>query len=199
MIVLWDLGNVVVEWEPEKILRNMQYPERETAMVREQLLTHQDWLDLDRGVTTEDEVTSRLLSRTPLTKAQIHRCFEVIRHSLIDIDPTVALLREVHRSGIPMYVLSNMSLVNAAYLRQREYFKLFDGVIISAEEKLIKPEAALFQRTIDRFRLPAAETLFVDDSLPNIEMARELGLQTHHFLRTDHCYRTIRNKLGLSG
>lgn len=196
MIALWDLGNVVVDWNPEKILQDIGYDENQTLFIREQLFDHQDWLDIDRGVTSEEKVARRLHSESSLTLAQVERCFDVVRQSLVDIERTVELLHEIHALGIPMYVLSNMGLSNAAFLRQRDYFKLFDGVVISAEEKLIKPEAALFQRTIERYQLPVAETLFIDDSLPNIEMALQLGLQAHHFHRSEACYQSIRKILG---
>jgi len=96
-----------------------------------------------------------------------------------------------------MYVLSNMSIANARYLALRDYFKLFDGVVISAEEKLLKPESALFQLVLDRYDLQARELVFVDDMLPNIEAAESLGMKAVHFAATDKCYATIRDHFNL--
>ena len=85
-----------------------------------------------------------------------------------------------------------MSLVNAKYLRQRAYFQLFDGIVISAEEKLIKPDTALFQLLLDRYQLDPTKMVFMDDSLPNITAAESLGMHGVHFEATSECYTKIK-------
>jgi len=191
-VVLWDLGNVVVRWSPETILLKLDYPLQETAFLRESLFRHSDWLDLDRGTKTEREVANRLTAESGLSMEKALRCFEVVRETLVDIEQSVALINEIADAGLPMYVLSNMSLPNAEYLRQRAYFQRFEGVVISAEEKLIKPDEALFNRVLARYSLLAESILFIDDTLENIQTARQLGMQTVHFGRTDKCYAKIR-------
>lgn len=195
MIALWDLGNVVVRWEPETILKMLDYPPEQTEYLRTGLLGHPDWLDLDRGVTTEAVVAERLVAESGLTLTQALRCFDVVRESLVDLQPSVDVLYEMQAAGIPMYVLSNMSLVNAEFLRSRQYFKLFEGIVISAEEKLVKPDAALFRLVLDRYQLDPSEVFFIDDSQPNIEAAEALGMQALHFHRSADCYAALRTRI----
>ena len=197
MIALWDLGNVLVQWEPELIYPAFNVSAVHTQYLRSELLEHPDWLRLDQGLTTEQEVAARINSETELSHEDAQRCFDVIRHSLVNIDASVAMLSQMKAAGVPMYVLSNMSNENAAYLRTREYFSLFDDVVISAEEKLIKPDPALFELVLKRYRLNAEEVYFIDDSMPNIVAARELGMQALHFKRSDDCYRQIREAFKL--
>ena len=197
MIALWDLGNVLVQWEPELIYPAFNVSAVHTQYLRSELLEHPDWLRLDQGLTTEQEVAARISSETELSHDDAQRCFDVIRHSLVNIDASVAMLSQMKAAGVPMYVLSNMSNENAAYLRTREYFSLFDDVVISAEEKLIKPDPALFELVLKRYRLSAEEVYFIDDSMPNIVAARELGMQALHFKRSDDCYRQIREAFKL--
>ncbi len=192
MIALWDLGNVVVQWNPQDILRRLQLPEDKAEQAGRLLNGGELWLDLDRGVTDEATVAEQICSVSDLTTAEMHRCFDVVRESLVDFPESVKLINQMRDAGIPMYVLSNMSLVNAQYLRTRDYFEWFDGVVISAEEKLIKPDPALFKRVIDRYRLNPHEIVFIDDSLPNIEAAKALGMNTVHFHATERCYQRIR-------
>lgn len=192
MIALWDLGNVLVQWEPELIYPAFKVSPPQTEYLRTNLLEHPDWLRLDQGLTTEAEVAIKISNESSLSIDEAHRCFDVIRHSLTDIAASVDLLQLMKAAGIPMYVLSNMSNENAAYLRSRDYFSLFDGVVISAEEKLIKPDPALFRRVLSRYSLNANEVCFIDDSMPNIVAAREVGMQALHFKRSDDCYRSIR-------
>ncbi|OED39088.1 hypothetical protein AB833_16215 [Chromatiales bacterium (ex Bugula neritina AB1)] len=191
MIALWDLGNVVVNWDPEGILKSLEFTESQTDYVRHQLLGHPDWLDIDRGVKTEDSVAARLLAESDLTIEQILFCFDTIRNSLQDIPRTIDMIRQIKVTGVPMYVLSNMGERNYQYLKPREYFTWFDGVVISAHEKLIKPEQELFELVLERYSLTASEVFFVDDSLPNIEAARSVGMQALHFKRSEACYQAI--------
>ncbi|MEM7256860.1 MAG: HAD family phosphatase [Pseudomonadota bacterium] len=197
VIALWDLGNVVVRWDPEVILENFNFDAEPTAFLRHELLGHQDWLRLDQGLITEQQFAERLVSESSLSASQVQHCFDVIRESLTDIPESVELIEQMYSAGISMYVLSNMPLINAGYLRQRPYFKYFDGVVISAEEKLIKPDPALFQRVLDKHSLRAQDLYFIDDSLPNIETAKAAGMHAQHFHRTAECYRQIRQVFAL--
>lgn len=198
MIALWDLGNVVVRWEPETVLEMFGYSPEQTDYLRSGLLGHPDWLDLDRGVTTEAVVARRLVEESSLTIEQALRCFDVVRESIVDLAPSIEILSAMKAAKIPMYVLSNMPTANADFLSQRDYFKWFDGVVFSAEEKLLKPDEAIFKVVMDRYNLDPAEIYFIDDSLPNIETARAMGMQTLHFQRSDDCYARIRNAFGLN-
>ena len=198
MIALWDLGNVVIRWDPEVVLEMFNLNSQQTDYLRTGLLGHQDWLDLDRGITTEEIVAQRIVSESDLTMHQALQCFAVVRESMVDLQASVTMLHAMKAASIPMYVLSNMPSKNADYLRSRDYFKLFEGVVISGEEKLLKPEPEIFQLVLDRYHLRAEEVYFIDDSLPNIEVAQSLGLQAQHFHRTDRCYATLREKFGLS-
>jgi len=191
-ILLWDLGNVVVQWSPDEILKQLDYTAEQSVYLRESLFGHGDWLDLDRGVTTEAEVAQRLVSESNLSLEQALRCFDVVRHTLIDIEESVDLIKELVPANIPMYVLSNMSLANADYLKQRNYFSHFQGVVISAEEKLNKPDSELFKRVLDRYTLDAGSVLFIDDTMENIEAAQKQGMEGLHFKGSADCYAQIR-------
>ncbi len=191
-IALWDLGNVVVRWEPETILELCRCDAEQTDFLRREFLGHTDWLKLDQGLITEREFAGRLIEQSTLSRAQVLRCFDVVRESLTDLSPSIEMIQQMHNAGIPMYVLSNMSLDNASYLREREYFQYFDGVMISAEENLNKPDPELFKRLLNKFSLQAEDVYFIDDSQPNIETALSLGFSAQHFHRTPHCYQEIR-------
>ncbi len=192
MIALWDLGNVVVQWNPEKILGMLQLSEDKKDVLKSRLFDGSLWLDLDRGVTTEPEVAALLSAETHLSADEVEHCFETVRESLVNFPRSVELIKQMKDADIPMYVLSNMSIVNAGYLRPREYFELFQGIVISAEEKLIKPDTSLFQVVLDRYALDANNVVFIDDSLPNIHAAKSLGMHAVHFKATDTCYANIR-------
>lgn len=100
----------------------------------------------------------------------------------------VELARELHAAGVPIALLSNEPRELTALTRaRREWIALFDPVVFSGEVGLAKPDPAIFDLALERMRavvgggLQAADVLFTDDSLVNIETARELGFGTHLF------------------
>jgi HAD superfamily hydrolase (TIGR01549 family) len=190
-VLLWDLGNVVVRWSPDEILARLGYASHTSDYLLHSLFGHSDWLDLDRGVTTESIVAERLVAESDLTTDEAMRVFDVVRETLVDIEHSVTLIETLARDHHPMYVLSNMSKPNADYLRQRPYFKHFKGVVISAEEKLNKPSPELFERVLARYDLKPESVLFIDDTKVNIDAAGALGMQGLVFEGSADCYAKI--------
>ncbi len=197
MVSLWDLGNVMVNWDPEGILSALNCPPGETALLRDELLMHEDWQRLDQGTVEEALVTRRLIEDIGVAPENVARCFELSRELLINIDKSIELLQTVKAQRQRAYCLSNMSHSTYAHLRHRSFFSLFDGIVISAQERLIKPDPAIFDLVLQRFELQADEVLFIDDSAANIESAMAVGIDCVHFKRTENCYDTIRRKLGI--
>lgn len=196
LVALWDLGNVVVQWDPVRIREMTGLPEDKLRVFQTPRFERL-WLDLDQGLTEEAQVTVQLTQETDLSVDEVQLYFATVRESLVDLTQSIELIRHMKANGIKIYVLSNMSLVNATYLRQRDYFSLFDGIVISAEEKLIKPDTDLFKVVLDRYALDPALTVFIDDSLPNIKAAESLGLHGVHFKRSAKCYSKIRKYFDL--
>lgn len=119
---------------------------------------------------------------------------EFIKHSLRDIPQTQCLIKELAGKGYRLFCLSNMSLEFYDYLKEREVFRYFEGQIISAHEKLIKPEKEIYRILIDRFQAYPEDTLFIDDLKENVDAARQLGFHTVHFADKEKGYREI-NKI----
>ncbi len=190
--VIFDLGNVVLDWNVGRILDSLGLEPPVRAQLERELFAHGDWLALDRGSKTEAAVAAEVCARSPLELALVERSFAAARDSLIPLDPTVALLRELAATGHRLYCLSNMSRETWAHVRGQPLFDLFDGVVISALEGCIKPEAEIFARLLERFSVLPADAFFVDDLAVNIVAAHRLGIDGYHFRRTPQCYVEIR-------
>ena len=112
----------------------------------------------------------------------MHALLATVRESLKPIESTVALLGELRGRGYTLYGLSNMSEPLFAHLQSRhDFFGLFDGIVVSAAVKLVKPDPAIYEHLRDRFEIDFAESVFIDDLPRNIESARRLGLAAIQF------------------
>ncbi len=194
-VVILDLGNVVLDWDVERILDSLNLEAEEQHLLRDELFSHQDWIDLDHGKASEMEVTSKISERSSLSKDTVEGALLAARNSLAPIAESVMLMQEILEKGIEMLCLSNMSRETYDHIKGQEFFDMFSGIVISGVEECMKPNEDIFHLIISRFNLEPSETLFVDDSLPNIVTANRLGINGFHFKRSQTCYSQIRKML----
>ena len=191
--VVFDFGGVLVSWRPQEIIDSFYAEPHLRESLRTHAFQHDDWLDMDRGTLDEASVVRRCAARMARPESELRALFEHLRAALTPIEPTVALLRELReRRGLKLYGLSNMSATIFAYLHGRhDFFELFDGIVVSAAVKLLKPEPAIYEHLRDRFALDFAESVFIDDMERNVESARRLGLPAIQFVTTEQVRREL--------
>jgi putative hydrolase of the HAD superfamily len=195
--IIFDLGGVVLEWNPDAILEGYYADPDARAAMKRALFQHPDWLQMDRGTLTEADMLPRLEKRTGRPVSELVGLFEAIRISLKPKADTVALVESLAQRHVPLYCLSNMPATTFAYLRQRHSFwAVFRGIVISGEINMMKPEPEIFQYLLRRYELSPSETVFVDDHRPNIEAAQALGLHTVWFRDARQCEVELEHLLG---
>ena len=186
--VIFDLGGVVLEWNPDRILAGYYADPEMRAVMKTALFLHPDWLQLDRGTLSEADLLVRAAGRTGRPAAELSGLFDAIRESLHAKAETVALLEKLSARNVPLYCLSNMSSDMFAYLRERHSFwGVFRGIVISGDIRMMKPEREIFEFLLQRYGLVAGETAFVDDNAPNVEAARGLGIHPVWFKGAQQC------------
>jgi putative hydrolase of the HAD superfamily len=180
--VIFDFGGVLVNWQPEAIIAGFYAEPALRDAIRTHALQHDDWLEMDRGTLDEATVIRRFASRMRRPEAELQAFFEHLRASLTPIEPTVALLSELKRSGYRLYGLSNMSETIFMHLQSlHAFFGLFDGIVVSAVVKSLKPEAAIYEQLRSQFALDFSESVFIDDLPRNVDAAQRLGLPAIRF------------------
>lgn len=186
--VIFDLGGVVIEWNPERILAGYYADPASRTIMKSALFQHPDWLDLDRGTLSEINLVARLSQRTGRPVDELERLLDAVRASLQAKPDTVALLERLCARGVPLYCLSNMSETNFEHLRMRHSFwGVFRGIVISGDTHLLKPEREIFELLLRRYDLAPADTVFVDDHEPNVTAARALGMHAILFKNSAQC------------
>jgi 2-haloacid dehalogenase len=109
-----------------------------------------------------------------------------------DFPDTVAVLAQLRAAGVPLYALTNWSAETFALTRPRfEFLDWFDGLLVSGEERITKPDPAIFQLLLDRFGLDPETTVSVDDSPANVAAARRLGIDAIRFTGPDQLRREL--------
>lgn len=193
MNILFDLGNVVVDWNTEKVVSSLSLTKEKKLVIKNKLFGHSVWWDLDEGLKTESEVAQHLVETTELTFAEVENTFLAAKESLTDIPATIKLMEEFHIAGVKMFALSNMSVETYKFIKNRSFFDYFEDVVISGFIKITKPSPEIFEYTLNKFGLLPRDLFFVDDSFRNVTAAEQLGIESIHFKRTPECYAKIRS------
>jgi 2-haloacid dehalogenase len=180
--VVFDLGGVLIDWDPRYLYRKLLDDE---AAVEEFLATvcTPEWnAEQDRGRPFAEGV-AELVERHPAHAAAITAYHERWPEMLDGaIGGTVEVLAELRAAGVPVYALTNWSAETFGIARERfEFLEWFDGVLVSGEERMIKPDPAIFRLLLDRFGLDPEASFYVDDSEPNVEAAGRLGFDAVRF------------------
>jgi 2-haloacid dehalogenase len=192
-IVVFDIGGVLIDWNPRYLYRKL-FAEDTTAM--EEFLNSvctPDWnLQQDAGRSWKEAIDD-LSARYP-EKAELIAAYDLNWDEMVSgpIPGTADLLWELKRRGTPVYCITNFSVDKLNRARERfEVLNAFDGIVISGEARLLKPDAAIYRRLLDQHDLRAEDTLFIDDVEHNVEGARAVGMHAVRFVDAD----TLRNDL----
>ena len=182
--VVFDVGNVLLAYQPEKVLRQL-LPDREAdyPLLMRHVFQSPYWHMLDHGTVSPEEAFMLMGSSKPALRPLIQRISEGWNDLLDPIDEGIEALRACKEHGKHCYVLSNYAdePFERSFQKHQAIFSLFDGVVVSARERLIKPDHRIYDLLIDRYRLDPERTLFIDDSSANVEAALSCGWQAIHF------------------
>lgn len=181
--ILFDFGNVLLEWNPRHVYRRY-FPGNEEAM--EQFLHEVNFMDWnaqqDKGRPFAEGV-ALLSQQFPQYSNLIQAYHDNWKDSIGDyFEGTVAIMERLKDAGYRLYGLSNWSAETFPYAREKyHFFDLLDDILISGEVGMIKPEPEIFQLLLSRIGRPANECLFIDDSQANVEQAQKMGFSTIRF------------------
>lgn len=190
MAIIFDLGRVVVSWDPVGIVRSVRGPDGAEALA-ELLFNHPDWLEVDRGTLSLHAMARQAEGRTGLPMAQNLAILQAVPASLLPDPAMVALIEALYSAGHRLYALSNMGHASIDWLEQQEFWRFFSGKVVSARVRMLKPEPDIYRYLLVSFDLKAGECLFIDDSPANVAAARALGLQGMVFTDAPGCRRQL--------
>jgi len=185
--IIFDFGGVLINWDPRNLYRKLFDDEAEMEWFLANVCT-MDWnLRQDEGRPFAEAV--KLLQNQHAKYSNHIQAYHTRWEEMLDgaIEDTVKILHELKENGYIIYGLTNWSAETfPRALELFEFLHILDGIVVSGTEKIIKPNAAIFELLLQRYNLNAADCVFIDDNLHNINAAKALGFEAIHFSSPHH-------------
>jgi len=197
--VVFDMGQVLIAWDPDRLIARLGYTGEDAALLRREVFSGPEWQSLDRGTPSIEKCLEGIYRRIPErlrpVTERLARAWWV--EELWPIEGMAELVREVKGLGCGVYLLSNASSFLHRYFHRIPGSECFDGKIVSADHKLLKPQPELYRILFDTFSLEPSECFFIDDNPANVEAAYQLGMPGAVFFQDLPRLRRELNEAGL--
>ena len=180
--VVFDLGGVLIDWNPRHLYRKLFDDEAKMERFLTEICSPVWNVTLDAGRPFDDgiaELLRRHPEEGPLIRAWKERWEEMLAGP---IHGTVAILEELHAAGMALHALTNWSAETFPIGRRRfPFLDRFHTILVSGQEKLVKPDPRIFHLLVERTGLVPQRTVFIDDSEKNAEAAARHGFHAIRF------------------
>ncbi|AEH51515.1 HAD family hydrolase [Pseudothermotoga thermarum] len=178
--VVFDLGGVLLSWEPYKYMLE-NFGKEVADFLNQKVFEDKDWWLMDQGVYTEKELWEKKKAQLPEYRHYLEILEKVVPELLVPIQENVSVALRLKELGYKIYILSNFSKNNFDYVYSKyDFFKAFDGMVISSHVNVVKPDEKIYRILIERYSLIPQECLYVDDRKENVEMGLKLGFFAVH-------------------
>lgn len=179
--IIFDFGGVLIDWNPVYLYQKVFKTEEEAKYFLENICRY-DWNLLQDEGRSLAEGTLLLQKKFPEYTHEIAlyygRWEEMLGGTFVENTKLIKPLKERYK----VYGLTNWSAETLPLAMNRyDFFHDLDGIVVSGEEKIVKPDRRLYEILLERYDLRAEESLFIDDNAANIETARVLGFHVVHF------------------
>ena len=180
--VVLDIGGVLMDWDPRHLFGGLIEDATEREWFLSQVCSPAWNRRQDEGRTWVDavaEAVARHPGWEPWIRAYDERWIETVAGLY---DDTVGVLRDLRATATPVFALTNFSAEKWALACEHyDLLSSFDGVVVSGEERVAKPDPAIYELLVERFSVQAARTFFTDDVQQNVDAARSVGLDAELF------------------
>jgi 2-haloacid dehalogenase len=181
--VVFDLGGVLIDWNPRYLYRKIFKTEDEITWFMTNICTS-EWNDMQDAGRSFADATEELVLKHPTHEVPIRAWYGRFPETISGaIQPTVDVLSQIkNKNAHRLYALTNWSAESFPWARNNfEFLSWFEGIVVSGEEKTRKPYADFYHILLKRYNIDPARAVFIDDNVKNIKGANEVGLNTIHF------------------
>lgn len=175
--IIFDVGNVLVEYSWERMLKTLHMEGEVYDMVAKATVLSSLWNELDRSRLSDEEILNGFIQNAPEYEREIRLVWEHVEESVHCYPDSVSWVQKFRKNGYQTYILSNYGKYTMERTRKElPFVDDMDGALFSYQVKLIKPEPEIYQALFDKFQLKPEECVFMDDNEKNIIAARKAGM-----------------------
>ena len=190
--LIFDMGNVLMRYDPEVPLREFVKTEDGRNRIRKELFEGPEWIEADRGTISVNEMYESVAERIPAQyHEELRKCVYGWDICMKPLEGSVKLCGDARKWGYQTYILSNAAQSFYDYFPRFSPLDDFDGVVVSSDVHLIKPDVRIYEYLLEKYHLNPQECLFLDDREDNVEGARKAGMQAMLFTEDYESLRTF--------
>jgi len=175
--IVFDMGQVLLRFDRDYFISRLGIGGEDKELLKREVFLSLEWARMDRGSMTDAEAAESICKRLP---EHLHdaarKLVQMWDRPILPVPGMYELVEELKSNGYGIYLLSNASYRQHDYWPRVEASRFFDGKLISADEKVVKPQPEIYRLLLERFGLQAEECFFVDDVPANIEGAFYCGI-----------------------
>lgn len=175
--IIFDIGNVLASFRWQEYYAEFGLEQEIYGRLAKATTLSESWAEYDRGILSNEEILQRFIANDPEIEPVIRKCLTHVRGLVGKYDYAIPWLKELKSQGYRIYYLSNFAEKARWDCEDAlDFLPYMDGGIFSYEEKLIKPEEAIYRLLLKRYDLKAEECVFFDDVEKNVIVARNIGI-----------------------
>ncbi len=184
--VIFDLGNVLIAWDPRRLYRKLIEDEAQMEWFLREVCSS-EWNEQQDAGRPWSEATALLRGQFPEHAELIDAYHFRWKETLVGaMEESVALLAQLRARGVRLLALTNWSQETFPIARTLfPFLQWFEGIVVSGEERLIKPDPRIYQRLLERYSVDPSKALYIDDSARNVAAAESLGMRGWWFRGAD--------------
>lgn len=175
--IIFDMGNVLLRYDPEVCLNRFVKREEDRALIRRELFEGPEWVQGDLGHITDEQRFDGVSHRVPMElHTELRQCVEQWHMCMEPIHGAKEFCAYAKEQGYRLYVLSNASSSFYQYFPRFAPFEYFDGLVVSCDIHIVKPDIRIYRYLLETYGLAPEECFFIDDMAANVEGARKAGI-----------------------
>jgi len=175
--IVFDMGNVLIHFNRQLFMERLNVKNEDMSLLMREVFLSLEWAQMDRGTLTDAEAEQIIRKRVPEHLGDaVGKLVSMWERPILPVEGMEELIRELKENGYGIYLLSNASLRQHDYWPRVPAAKYFDGTLISADVKLVKPQPEIYHYLCEKYSLKMDECVFIDDSASNAEGAVFAGM-----------------------
>lgn len=176
--IVFDIGNVLTDFRWREFLQDKGFDEEMIGRIARASVESQAWHDFDRGEKSDEELMQAFIDNDPEIERELHLAYDDIHGIVTPREYAVPWVKSLKANGYGVYYLSNFSRkAHKECADALNFIPEMDGGILSYQDKVIKPDPAIYRLFLERFVLRAQECIFLDDLQRNIDAAKREGME----------------------